>query len=90
MEPKTRAQQIVEMLNSRMPEVAKHSAGNAGLGERAKQIMVMRFINDMTLDQVGRALNITRERVRQIEVKAIRSIKSHEELRKRALSSLSD
>lgn len=60
----------------------------ARLGERAKMILVMRYMKDMTLDQVGHALGITRERVRQIESRTMSAIRSNKDLRERALSML--
>jgi DNA-directed RNA polymerase sigma subunit (sigma70/sigma32) len=60
----------------------------AHLGERAKMILVMRYMHDMTLDQVGQALGITRERVRQIESRAMVVIRARKDLRDRALASL--
>jgi len=42
---------------------------------RMKDILVLRYFGGETLDKVGRHYGITRERVRQIEVKAIKSIR---------------
>jgi RNA polymerase sigma factor (sigma-70 family) len=50
------------------------------LGERAKMILVMRYMQDMTLDQVGHALGITCERVRQIESRTMSAIRSNKDL----------
>ena len=51
----------------------------ASLSEREREILNFRFGLDgsrpMTLEQVGSLMNITRERVRQIEVKAIRKLR---------------
>jgi RNA polymerase primary sigma factor len=55
----------------------------AGLGERERQILELRYgLNDgryRTLEEVGEAFNITRERIRQIEAKALRKL-SHPHL----------
>jgi RNA polymerase sigma factor (sigma-70 family) len=88
METKTRAQQYVEMLKNIQEKDSGTPLSRSNLDERAKQILIMRFIHDMTLDQVGQALGITRERVRQIEAKTIRAIRSREDLRTRAESVL--
>ena len=64
------------------------TTSKAHLGERAKMVLIMRYMHDMTLDQVGQALGITRERVRQIENRAMAATRSCRELRERALSAL--
>ena len=50
-----------------------------GLKEREKKVLVLRFgIDDdhpRTLEEVGRELNVTRERIRQIEDKALRKLR---------------
>ena len=50
-----------------------------GLKEREKKVLELRFgINDdhpRTLEEVGKELNVTRERIRQIEDKALRKLK---------------
>ncbi len=49
------------------------------LSEREQQVLSMRFgLNDappMTLEQVGQYFNVTRERIRQIEAKALRKLR---------------
>lgn len=49
------------------------------LTKREAQVLRMRFgidlPSDMTLDEVGRNFDVTRERIRQIEAKALRKIK---------------
>ena len=42
---------------------------------REKQILELRFKQDMTLEEVAKAKEMTRERVRQIEVKAMRKLR---------------
>lgn len=42
---------------------------------RLQTIIRMRFEDDLTLDQIGQALGITKERVRQMEVKALRMLR---------------
>lgn len=47
----------------------------AGLTEREQSIIEMRFKQCMTYEQTGREFNVTRERIRQIEAKAIRKLR---------------
>ena len=53
------------------------------LDERSRQVLKMRFgfeSSDMTLEQVGTEFDLTRERVRQIEVKALEGLRGNERL----------
>ena len=49
------------------------------LNERERKVLIMRFgLEDgvtRTLEDVGREFNVTRERVRQIEAKALRKLR---------------
>lgn len=49
------------------------------LSERQKKVMVLRFGlidgHPKTLEEIGRRFNITRERIRQIEAKALRKMR---------------
>ena len=49
------------------------------LSERERKVLIMRFgLEDgvtRTLEDVGREFNVTRERVRQIEAKALRKLR---------------
>ena len=49
------------------------------LTDREKEVLIMRFgLNEaqpLTLEQVGKYFNVTRERIRQIEAKALRKLK---------------
>jgi RNA polymerase primary sigma factor len=49
------------------------------LGDREREVLIMRFgLNDgitRTLEDVGKQFNVTRERVRQIEAKALRKLR---------------
>jgi len=52
------------------------SVGEAlrALSEREKKILVMRWIDNETLVQVGHKFKVTQERIRQIEAKALRKL----------------
>jgi len=53
---------------------------------REQKILAMRFgLNDSavaTLEEVGQKFNVTRERIRQIEAKALNKIRDHQDLKK--------
>ena len=42
---------------------------------REKDVLISRYQNDETFDEVGKKMNVTRERVRQIEQKALRKLR---------------
>lgn len=52
----------------------------AGLNPREERVLRMRFgigtLDEYTLEQIGQRFNVTRERVRQIEAKALQRLKS--------------
>ena len=50
---------------------------NVQLTEREAKVLEMRYSYGYTLEQCGKLLNVTRERIRQIEAKAIRKLRSH-------------
>jgi RNA polymerase primary sigma factor len=56
------------------------------LNEREKKIIMLRFglenERPMTLEEVGREFNVTRERIRQIEAKALRKLRHPSRSRK--------
>lgn len=58
--------------------------------ERMRKVLELRYLEGMTLDQVGNIMGVTRERVRQIEQKAIRMLRSNSELRTKAVEILRD
>ena len=51
----------------------------SGLSPREAMVLRMRFgigmITDSTLEEVGRKFDVTRERIRQIEAKALRKLR---------------
>ena len=56
------------------------------LGEREQKILKMRFgLEDgksHTLEEVGREFDVTRERIRQIEAKALTKLRKHKDAKK--------
>lgn len=46
------------------------------LGDRAKYIMKLRFIEGRTLEETGKLLNLTRARIKQIEDESLKKIRS--------------
>ena len=55
------------------------------LTQREKRVISLRFgfntRNALTLDQVGKSMGLTRERIRQIETKALNKLRSHPRLK---------
>lgn len=45
------------------------------LDDRRRDVLIMHYVDEMTLEEIGQIYGITRERVRQIERDAIRRIK---------------
>lgn len=56
------------------------------LGDRSKQIILMRFQSNMTLSQIGNEFHLSRERIRQILNKNIRKLQ-HPTRKKQLLDS---
>lgn len=90
MQTQTRAQQIVGMLDQQAPIDVTAIKQRQRFGIRAKQVLIMRYLHDMTLEQVGQTLGITRERVRQIEAKALRMIRAKADLREKIRDTLAE
>jgi DNA-directed RNA polymerase sigma subunit (sigma70/sigma32) len=90
MQTQTRAQQIVSMLEQRATTDTPVIPQRQRFGIRAKQVLVMRYLHDMTLEDCGKALGITRERVRQIEAKALRMIRAKADLREKIRDTLAE
>ena len=90
IEDKNAVQPIDAMIQSNLRETTTHVL--ASLSPREERIVRMRFglgINsDHTLEEVGQQFSVTRERIRQIEAKAIRKLKHPS--RSRALRSFLD
>jgi RNA polymerase primary sigma factor len=70
-----------EPVDAAARELLKEQVQNAlsVLSERERQVLEMRFGlldgKDYTLEEVGRYFNVTRERIRQIEAKALRKLR---------------
>lgn len=71
--PAPESSATIRLLHEQMGEILDQ------LGEREREVLVMRFgLKDgitRTLEDVGRQFNVTRERVRQIEAKALRKLR---------------
>jgi RNA polymerase primary sigma factor len=77
IEDKSAIQPIDAMIQSNLRETTSHVL--ASLTAREERILRMRFglgmNSDHTLEEVGQQFSVTRERIRQIEAKAIRKLK---------------
>ncbi len=71
--PAPESSATIRLLQEQMGEILDQ------LGERERDVLIMRFgLKDgitRTLEDVGRQFNVTRERVRQIEAKALRKLR---------------
>tara|TARA_R110000868_G_scaffold40260_3_gene139134 strand:+ start:573 stop:1130 length:558 start_codon:yes stop_codon:yes gene_type:complete len=63
-----------ELLENKQKDALMWSALD-GLNPREKQVLQFRNIDDLTLDEVAERLDLSKERVRQIEAKAIRKLR---------------
>ena len=85
----TRAQQIAERLRAH-PLAGMQTRPKTDSRLRMRQVLEMRYLHEMTLEQCGEALGITRERVRQIEAKALRMIRANASLREKVRDMLAE
>lgn len=53
----------------------------ATLNPREEKVIKWRFFNEMTLEQIAEHIGVTRERIRQIEIKAIRKLRHRSRFR---------
>lgn len=60
-----------------------------GVG-RMRRVLELRYLHELTLEEVGNIMGVTRERVRQIEAKALRLLRNNADLRTKALDLLSE
>ena len=77
IEDKTAMQPLDQMIQSNMREMTARALGT--LTPREERVLRMRFgigvASDFTLEEVGLQFAVTRERIRQIEAKALRKLK---------------
>ena len=79
MEPVTAAELLAMQLPPREMLREQVQSALAALSERERQVLELRFGlidgKDHTLEEVSRYFNVTRERIRQIEAKALRKLR---------------
>ncbi len=67
------------MAETLSPSAQKVQDALAAISERERQVLELRFGlvdgKDHTLEEVSRYFNVTRERIRQIEAKALRKLR---------------
>lgn len=64
-----------EICNQTLKEDIDHILNK--LSEKERNVLRMRYWQEMTLEAIGKQLNVTRERVRQIEIRAIQRLKQY-------------
>lgn len=79
-EPKAPVEDIDEELDSQNRAAVLHDSLEA-MPERARHILRARWFDGRTLQDIGNELRLSKERVRQLEVKALRDLKDHLEAR---------
>jgi len=52
----------------------------SGMNDRTQVVLVKRYKYGMTLEQIGKDFNLTRERIRQIEANALQKLKQYREM----------
>jgi RNA polymerase sigma factor (sigma-70 family) len=58
------------------PELKKHlTKAMSGLPERYQELLRLRYVEEMTFDEIAEKLGVTRERIRQMEAKALRYLR---------------
>lgn len=75
---------IIENIEKEVRVKAIHEAINK-LHEKHRDIINKRFFKEMTLEEIGQDLNVSRERIRQYEAKAIRKLRNDYTLRKQII-----
>ena len=77
------------VVNGMIPDELQQLFKDCGLKEREIDILIKRFgLNDtepMTLEEISREYNLSRERVRQIEASALKKIRKSEQVQKFAV-----
>ena len=82
----SRMQQLAEQLKGWTPDgVTVHKLTPR---EKMRRVLELRYLEGMTLEQVGEMMGVTRERVRQIEAKALRILRANHDNRLKAMDAL--
>lgn len=58
--------------------------------QKMRKVLELRYFHNMTLEEVGDLMGITRERVRQIEQKALRILRANPDIRDAVLPLLAE
>jgi len=59
-------------------ELASRIMADAPLTKREELVVQLRVIHELTFDEIGQSLRVTHERVRQIYIKAMRKLRTHQ------------
>ena len=82
-----------EAISSKLIEDVREGLKSSNLTEKEKNVLILRFGLDTgskrTLEEVGKIFNVTRERIRQIESKALNKLRNNRKFKQMTLDYIS-